>query len=216
MNLASFIDHTLLKADCTQYEIKKCCDEAVQYNMAAVCVPPFYVNYASELVQHSDIKIATVIGFPLGYNTTFIKVEEAHKAIEDGAHELDMVMNISAFKSKQFSSVKNDIDSVCTMAHLHNKKLKVIIESGLLNEEEIKMACKICVDAGVDFVKTSTGMLGNGASVETVKLIKSLLPPHMQVKASGSIRTKQFALDLINAGASRIGTSASVSILNEA
>ena len=216
MNLAKHIDHTLLKADCTQSEIEKLCSEAVQFNMAAVCVPPFYVDAAKNFLAGTDVQLATVIGFPLGYNTTFTKVEEARKAIDDGADELDMVMNITAFKSKQFIAVANDIDSVCTLAHLHNKKVKVIIESGLLSEEEIKTACKICIDANADFVKTSTGMLGAGATVEVVKLIRSCLPQHMQVKASGGIRNKIFALDLITAGAERLGTSAGVSILNEA
>lgn len=215
MNIAQHIDHTLLKADCSNSQIELLCNEALQYNMAAVCVPPFYVSHAAEILAESLVQVATVIGFPLGYNTTLIKVEECRKAIEDGAHELDVVMNLAAFKNEQYQLVQNEIDSVCTIAHLHNRKVKVIIEAGLWTDKQIVRACNICETAGADFVKTSTGFISGGASVEMIKLMRKNLSPHVLIKASGGIKEKQFALDLINAGAERLGTSAAIQILNQ-
>ena len=181
----------------------------------AVCVPPVYVGNAKKFLGKSKVKIATVVGFPHGYGNTLIKVEETKKAIEDGANEIDMVMNISALKNHQYKVVLDDIQSVVVTAHFHKAIVKVIVETCLLSDEEIVKACELCVQAEADFVKTSTGFSKEGATVEAVKLIRSTLPKKIKVKASGGIRTKSFALQLIEAGADRIGTSSGIQMINE-
>lgn len=215
MNLAQHIDHTLLKADCSNNQIELLCNEAMQFKMAAVCVPPYYVSKVAEILSGSGVQTATVIGFPMGYSTTLIKVEECRKAIEDGADELDVVMNLAAFRNEQFLIVENELDSVCTLAHLHNKKVKVIIEAGLWSDDQIVHACILCEKAGADFVKTSTGFINGGASIQMIQLMRKSLSPHVLIKASGGIKEKQFALDLILAGADRLGTSSAIQILNQ-
>lgn len=211
--LASKIEHTVLKADTTESEIRKLCEEAIEHKFFGVCVPPYFIKIAKQVLLKTNVKIVSVVGFPLGYNSTPSKVEETRKAIDEGADEIDMVLNIAAFKNGDFNFVLNDIQSVCTLAHLKNIKLKVIIETALLSAEEIVKACEICVEAGVDFVKTSTGFSTNGAKPEDIALMRTNLPASIGIKASGGIKTKEQALALVAAGASRIGASAGASLL---
>ncbi len=211
--LNKLIEHTLLKQDATTDDVKTLCDEAIAHKFFAVCVPPYYVEQASKLLDKTSVKIVTVVGFPLGYSLTSIKVEEAKKAIEKGADEIDMVINLAAFRNKEYNYIKNEIDSVATIARMNNKLMKVIIESGSLTDEEIVKACELAVDGGADFVKTSTGFNGTGAQVEHVKLMRANLPEKIKIKASGGIKERAFALDLAKAGADRIGASASVNLM---
>ena len=213
LDLATCIEHTILKPDCVETDIDKLCTEAAEYNFHGVCVPPSYVNRAARLLQGKKSNVVTVIGFPMGYSVTPVKVEEARKAIDDGAAELDMVMNLSAFKSKNYKAVQKDIESTADFCHLHNKVLKVIIETGLLTDEEIRKACNIAAKSGADFLKTSTGFNGAGASVNAIKIMRDVLPKKIKIKASGGIRDRKFAIDLVEAGADRIGTSAGVNIV---
>lgn len=214
VDLKKAIEHTLLKQDATRDQVKQLCEEAVEHGFGGVCVPPYYVADAAKLLEDTGVKVVTVIGFPLGYELPAVKVEEAKRAVDHGADELDMVMNVAAFRSGDINWVKNDIDSVATIARMNNKKIKVIIESGILTDDEIKQACAICAELEVDFVKTSTGFAAAGASVEHVKLMRSVLPKKIAIKASGGIRDRAFADALIAAGATRIGASASIKIVN--
>ena len=215
MNLASKIDHTLLKADATEKEIKKLCAEAKEFGFAAVCIPPYFVRKCKLWLADSNVKVATVVGFPLGYSHTPAKVEEARRAIDEGAGEIDMVINIIALKAGDWNYLKNELTSVSTIVQLRGGKLKVILETGLLTESEIIKACELCKEMSVDYVKTSTGTIQPGATLETIKLLRANLPKSIKIKASGGIKTKEFALKLIEAGADRIGCSASVSIISE-
>lgn len=214
MNLAARIDHTLLKPDASEEEIKKLCAEAKEYCFAAVCIPPYFVRKCKQWLAGTPVKIATVVGFPLGYAHTPAKVEEARRAIDEGADEIDMVLNIIALKADDTNYLKNELTSVATITQLRGGKLKVILETGLLTEAEIVRACKLCTEMSVDFVKTSTGFVQPGATIEVVKLLRKILPKSIKIKASGGIRTKEFALQLVEAGADRIGSSASVSIVS--
>jgi len=214
LNLATYIEHTVLKPDCVEADIDKVCAEAAEHAFQGVCVPPTYVSRAARLLQGKTSNVITVIGFPMGYNLTPVKVEEARKAIDEGASELDMVMNLSAFKSKNYKAVQKDIESMADFCHLHGKQLKVIIETGLLTDEEIRKACNIAAKSGADFLKTSTGFNGAGASVNAVKVMRDALPKKIKIKASGGIRDKKFAIELVEAGADRIGTSAGVNIVS--
>lgn len=213
-NIISMIDHTLLKPDATREMIKNLCLEAISYKFAAVCVNPSYVEYCKELLLETDVKVATVIGFPLGAATSDVKAMEAKDAIENGASELDMVINIGALKDKEYSYVREDIKSVVEGA---NKKalVKVIIETCLLTNEEKEIACKLAMEAGADFVKTSTGFSTGGASVADVKLMKSVVGDRLGIKASGGIKDLKTAKEMIQAGASRLGTSSGVKIASE-
>ena len=215
MNLVSFIEHTLLKADCTKEDVLRICEEARQFNFCAVCVPPYLVKYAKQALKDSLIKVVTVIGFPMGYSAIAAKVEEIKRALNDGADELDVVVNIIAVKNKEWSHVKSDIDSTTRAVHLKGKTVKVIFETGLLSNEEIKKLCEICTEIEVDYVKTSTGYNGSGASPETISLLKQNLSKKIKIKASGGIRTKEAAIKLIEAGANRLGCSASIAIVEE-
>ena len=214
-DFASKIDHTNLKPDVTLTEIEQLCREAKEFSFAAVCVPPMYVSDAKQFLEKTKIKIATVIGFPLGYSNTMVKVTETKRAIDDGANEIDMVMNISAMKNRDYKHVLDDIQSVVLLAHFHKAIVKVILETCLLSNEEIVRACELCEEAGADYVKTSTGFSKEGATTEAVKLIRDSLPKKIKVKASGGIRTREFALQLIEAGADRLGTSSGVQIIKE-
>lgn len=214
MNLASKIDHTLLKADASEAEIKKLCDEAIEHGFCAVCIPPYYVRKAKTWLNGSKVKVATVVGFPLGYAHTPAKVEEARRAIDEGANEIDMVINIIALKAGDINYLKNELTSVATITQLRGGKLKVILETGILTEQEIILGCELCTEMSVDFVKTSTGFAKQGATVEAVKLLRANLPKSIKIKASGGIKTKEFALQLIEAGADRLGSSASVDIVS--
>lgn len=211
-NVAGIIDHTLLKADATKEQIKVLCEEAREYKFASVCVNPTWVKYASELLQGSDVKVCTVIGFPLGANTPETKAFEVKNAIENGAEEVDMVINIGALKDKNDELVERDIRAVVEAAK--GKALtKVIIETSLLTEEEKVRACKLSVQAGSDYVKTSTGFSTGGATAEDVALMRKTVGTGIGVKASGGVRNTEDANKIIEAGASRIGASAGVSIV---
>ncbi|MBP7389302.1 MAG: deoxyribose-phosphate aldolase [Chitinophagales bacterium] len=214
MNLASKIDHTLLTANASEKEIKKLCAEAREFGFAAVCVPPYYVRKCKLWLKESGVKVATVVGFPMGYASTPAKVEEARRAIDEGADEIDMVINIIALKAGDMNYLRNELTSAATIVQLRGGKLKVILETGLLTEKEIITACDLCKEMTVDFVKTSTGLVQPGATVEVVKLLRAHLPKSIKIKASGGIRDKAFALQLIEAGADRLGCSASVSIVS--
>lgn len=215
MNLASKIDHTLLKADASEKEVKKICAEAMEFGFAAVCIPPYFVRKSKLWLSDSKVKVATVVGFPLGYSHTPAKVEEARRAIDEGADEIDMVINLIALKAGDWNYLKNELTSAATIVQLRGGKLKVILETGLLSDAEIIKACELCKEMTVDFVKTSTGFIQPGATVEAVKLLRANLPKSIKIKASGGIKTKEFALELIEAGADRLGCSASVSIVAE-
>lgn len=215
MTLALYLDHTLLKPDCTADQIRQLCQEAREYQFASVCVPPCYVALAAEALAGTAVAVGTVIGFPLGYAATRIKFKEAEAALFDGATELDMVLNISALKSGNAAQVEEEIEDLADLAHVHDALLKVIIETALLTEAEIIQAAQLCVEAGADFVKTSTGFASHGASVADVELLRRSLPATVRIKASGGIRTRAAALALIAAGADRIGSSNSVALLSE-
>ena len=213
--LAAKIEHTLLKQDATVEQIKKLCIEAKENNFFGVCVSPYFVKDAVKFLQKSKQKVITVIGFPLGYSATISKVEEAKRAIMEGATELDMVMNLSAFRDKQWKFIINDLESVRVVAQLHNSKLKVIIETCLLSGDEIRKACELCAEVGVDFVKTSSGFSTGGVTVEAVRIMRESLPKKIKIKAAGGIKSREFAEELIAAGADRIGSSASLSFMTE-
>lgn len=213
MNLAKYMDHTILKAEATTEQVKKICQEAIQYGFASVCVNPYYAAYVSEQLKGTDIKTCVVIGFPLGANTKEVKAFETVQAIENGAGEVDMVINIGALKDKNYEVVKADIEAVVKAA-AKKALVKVIFETCLLTEEEKIKACEISKAAGVDFVKTSTGFSTGGATAEDVALMRKTVGEEMGVKASGAIRDYATAVKMIEAGANRLGVSASVSIVN--
>jgi deoxyribose-phosphate aldolase len=204
--LASMIDHTLLKPETAPAAIERLCEEAAQYHFASVCVQPSYVKLAAQCLQGSPVKACTVIGFPLGANQTSIKAYEAAQAIKDGAEELDMVLHIGALKSKDDEYVYKDIKAVVEAAP--GKVIKVILETGYLSCEEKQRACRIVKDAGAHFVKTSTGFGPGAATVEDIRLMREIVGPDFGVKASGGVRTYEDAVHMIEAGANRIGTSA--------
>jgi deoxyribose-phosphate aldolase len=211
--LASFIDYTLLKPEATEKDIGDLCRNAKQYGFFSVCVNPFYVELSAELLRDSDVMVCAVVGFPLGAATPEIKALEAKTALEDGAGEIDMVINIGALKSGDFGSVKKDIEGVVTEARKRKAIVKVILETGLLTAVEIAKACELCEQTGADFVKTSTGLGPRGASVEDVKLMKKSC--RLKVKASGGIHSLGQVLAMIEVGADRIGTSTGAAILDE-
>ena len=197
-------------------ELKKLCEEALQYNFYAVCVPPPLVKNARNILNtaESSVKTATVIGFPFGYSIARAKLAEAQQAIQDGADELDVVINLVALKNKAWQYLELEMESIVEIAHTNNKLVKVIIESGILSDEEIIKCCELYAKAGVDFLKTSTGYAEKGASIEAVQLMRANLPSNIQIKASGGIRTWEQADQYIKAGANRLGCSASVAIVN--
>ena len=212
MNYNKFIDHTVLKADTKQEAIEKLCKEAKQYDFASVCVNPTWVSYCAKYLEGSDVKVCTVIGFPLGANTSKVKAFEAKDAIANGADEIDMVINIGALKNGQLDLVYNDIKAVVDASEGHC--VKVIIETCLLSKEEKINACQMAVKAGATFVKTSTGFSTGGATVEDVELMKETVQDQCLVKASGGVRNYDDMMAVIRAGASRIGTSAGVQLMN--
>src|SRR6187549_1380167 len=214
MSIAKHIDHTVLKPNTSLEDIQKVCNEAKEYSFAAVCIPPYFVSNAYTLLENSDIKIATVIGFPFGYNHYTAKFKEAQKAIEEGATEIDMVMNIAAFKNGDHNYLKEEVKTILQVVNKPNIVLKIIIETGLLSDEEIIECCDLYKNYPVNFLKTSTGYAEKGASVDAVSLMRKHLPEHIEIKASGGIKTFAFANALLEAGASRLGCSASVAIVN--
>lgn len=206
-----FFDSTLLKSISTKEDIKKLCMDAKKYNFATVCINPCYVSYASELLKGSNVKVCTVIGFPLGANTTKIKVEEALDAVKNGACEIDMVINVGYLKDKDYDYIKNEILEI--KKAIDGKVLKVIIETCYLDEEEIKIMTEICNETEADYIKTSTGFGSRGASYEDVEIINKYKNDKLKVKASGGIRTKEDAEKYIELGVSRIGTSNAVKMM---
>ena len=207
-------DHTILKADATRKDVKRVCDEAMAYSFCSVCVNSYYVPYVANLLHGSDVKICSVVGFPLGAMSTRAKALEAKIAVMDGADEIDMVINIGALKDRDYSVVLEDIKAVKEACG--ENILKVIIETGLLTDDEKVKACELAKEAGADFVKTSTGFSTGGAKIEDVKLMRATVGPDMGVKASGGIHDNEFAKELVDAGANRLGTSATIQIVESA
>ncbi len=207
-------DHTILKADATRKDVKRVCDEAMAYSFCSVCVNSYYVPYVANLLHGSDVKICSVVGFPLGAMSTRAKALEAKIAVMDGADEIDMVINVGALKDRDYSVVLEDIKAVKEACGEHI--LKVIIETCLLTDNEKVKACELAKEAGADFVKTSTGFGSAGANVEDVRLMRETVGPDMGVKASGGIHDKEFAKELVDAGANRLGTSATIEIVESA
>lgn len=212
MNLARYIDHTILKPDALEADILKVCDEAKTHGFFSVCVNPYYVPMVANALEGTDVKVTSVIGFPLGANTSKMKAMEANQAILDGAHEIDMVINVSALKDKRYTFVESDIKAVVDAID-GRAILKVILETCLLTDEEKVKACELSKSAGAQFVKTSTGFSTGGATVHDVKLMKATVGDALEVKASGAVRDYETAMKVIEAGATRIGASASVSIV---
>lgn len=211
MELNSYIDHTNLKATATVEDITRLCEEAKKYHFASVCVHPYYVRLASELLKNSNVEVGTVIGFPLGANTIEVKSFEAINAIENGATEIDMVINLSALKNKDYDYVKEEIEEIRDAIDGHT--LKVIIETCYLEKEEIIKMTEICNETFVNFIKTSTGFGSRGASLEDIKIMKEHKNEVLEIKASGGIRDIETAEAMIQEGATRIGTSSGVSLM---
>ncbi len=216
MNIAAYIDHTVLKPTTTIADVEQLCAEAAEYHFAAVCVPPLFVKKAKSLTQGSGVKVATVIGFPFGYSAIEAKVAETVLAIVDGADELDMVINISAIKNNDWQYLAKEINTIMPIIRKSEKIIKIIIESGILTNEEIIRCCDIYGTAGVDFMKTSTGYAEKGATIEAVLLMRKHLADAVKIKASGGIKNYTFAAELIAAGANRLGCSSSVQIVKNA
>ena len=216
IQIAGIIDHTLLKPDATSQQISQLCQESLEHKFASVCINPIHVKHAAKILADSNIKVGTVIGFPLGAVAAEDKVRETEQAIADGATEIDMVINIGALKEKNDSLVEGEIASVVRAVHSRGVLCKVIIEAGLLTDDEKVRVCRLAKKAGADFVKTSTGFVSGGAQIEDVALMRQTVGPDMGVKASGGIRTLESARKMIKAGANRIGTSTSVEIMVEA
>jgi len=213
--VASYIDHTLLKAACNSAEIDKLCREAIEFGFAAVCVPPFVVKQAAGALKGSPVKTATVIGFPMGYSSLESKLTEIKTAILDGADELDTVINLIALKNGDWSYLEKEMQQQIDRIHEKEKVIKVIVEKWVLSKDELIHCCHLYGKMGIDFMKTSTGYAEKGASVADVQLMRSELPANIKIKASGGIRHYPFAKDLIDAGADRLGCSASLQILEE-
>ena len=214
--IARWMDHTLLKPEATAPQIKSLCDEARQFGFASVCVNPAYVPLAAGLLANSPVEVCTVIGFPLGATLPAQKALETMMCLSEGAAEIDMVLNVGALKGQAYGLVMNDVLAVCQAAHNQRALVKVILENCLLTRQEKIIACLICKTAGAEFVKTSTGFNASGATVEDVELMRRVIGPEMGVKAAGGIRNLAAAQAMIRAGATRLGTSASVQICKEA
>lgn len=212
MELNKYIDHTNLKNTATLKDIEKLCKEAIEYDFASVCVYPYYVPMVTEMLKGSNVNVCTVIGFPSGMSTTKTKIYEAKDAVENGATEIDMVINVAVLKNKNYSYVKREIEEIRDT--INGNVLKVIIETCLLNREEIIKMTEICNETGVDFIKTSTGFSEYGARIEDVELINKYKSESLQIKASGGIRDIETAKSMIDVGATRIGTSSGVNIVN--
>ncbi len=209
------IDHTLLKADASESQIRQLCEEAVEYKFCSVCVNPYYVELCSQLLAGTGVLVCSVVGFPLGAALTEVKVFETQLALGNGANEIDMVINIGALKSGDRETVQRDIEMVANTCHEDGAILKVIIEAAVLTDDEKEIACRLAVNAGADFVKTSTGFGPGGASIEDVALMRRTVGPDIGVKAAGGIRTYAQAQQMIAAGATRIGASAGITIVEE-
>lgn len=213
MNYNKMIDHTVLKADTPLETIKRICDEAMEYGFASVCINPCHVAYCADYLKDSDVNVCTVIGFPLGANTSAVKAFETKDAIANGADEIDMVMNIGALKDKNYDLVRDDVKAVVEAAN--GTLVKVILETCLLTEDEIKKACELCVEAKADYVKTSTGFSTRGATIEDIRIMKEAVHGKAKVKAAGGVRTPEDMVKIVAAGADRIGTSAGCSLVKK-
>ena len=213
MNYNKMIDHTVLKADTPLETVKKICDEAMEYGFASVCINPCHVAYCADYLKDSDVNVCTVIGFPLGANTSAVKAFETKDAIANGADEIDMVMNIGALKDKNYDLVRDDVKAVVEAAN--GTLVKVILETCLLTEDEIKKACELCVEAKADYVKTSTGFSTRGATIEDVRIMKEAVHGKAKVKAAGGVRTPEDMVKIVAAGTDRIGTSAGCSLVKK-
>jgi deoxyribose-phosphate aldolase len=213
--LAKVIDHSLLRPELTKQEVIDGCKLAAKYNTATVCVKPCHVKLASGVLMGTDVKVSTVVGFPHGANLTAIKVTEAKAAMDDGAVELDMVLNIGALRSGQADYVRDDIKAVCDAAHARGVKVKVIFENAYLNDEQKILACKLSEEAGADWVKTSTGFAPSGATLEDLRLMRANVSPKVQVKAASGVRTLDAILAVIDAGCTRCGATATAAIMDE-
>ena len=213
MNYNKMIDHTVLKADTPLETVKRICDEAMEYGFASVCINPCHVAYCADYLKDSDVNVCTVIGFPLGANTSAVKAFETKDAIANGADEIDMVMNIGALKDKNYDLVRDDVKAVVEAAN--GTLVKVILETCLLTEDEIKKACELCVEAKADYVKTSTGFSTRGATMEDVRIMKEAVHGKAKVKAAGGVRTPEDMVKIVAAGADRIGTSAGCSLVKK-
>lgn len=215
MDLSPFIEHTRLKPNTSRKDIIAACEQANEHNFFGVCVPPYYVGVARKAIDDAkaETTLITVIGFPFGYARTSAKVEEVKQALRDGADEIDAVINIAAVKSGDFTTVENDISSMVNACQMQNKKAKLIFEVDLLNEKELSKLCMLAVETGADFVKTSTGMLPGGVTSEVIAKLRHQLPEKVLIKASGGIKTAKQARELIEAGASRLGTSSGLKLI---
>ena len=213
MNYNKMIDHTVLKADTPLETVKRICDEAMEYGFASVCINPCHVAYCADYLKDSDVNVCTVIGFPLGANTSAVKAFETKDAIANGADEIDMVMNIGALKDKNYDLVRDDVKAVVEAAN--GTLVKVILETCLLTEDEIKKACELCLEAKADYVKTSTGFSTRGATIEDVRIMKEAVHGKAKVKAAGGVRTPEDMVKIVAAGADRIGTSAGCSLVKK-
>ena len=215
MSIAQLIDHTILKPTTSPADIEKLCAEAAAWRFATVCVPPYHVALAKGFLNNSGVGVATVIGFPFGYSAISAKATEVQQAIADGADELDMVINLAAVKAADWDYLQKEIETITALTHEHQKTLKLIIESGSLTDAEIIKCCEIYQQYPVQFLKTSTGYAERGATVEAVQLMRQHLPSNIQIKASGGIKTFQFAQQLVAAGATRLGCSASIALVKD-
>jgi len=213
--LAKVIDHSLLRPELTEADVLAGCELAARYHTATVCVKPCHVAFAREALQGSDVLVSTVVGFPHGSNLTSIKVAEAQKAMDDGAVELDMVLNIGQLRSGKYDLVREDIKAVCEAAHARGAKVKVIFENAYLTDEQKIRACKLSEEAGADWVKTSTGFAPSGATLEDLRLMRANVSEKVQVKAAGGVRTLPALLDVIDAGVTRCGATATAAILDD-
>lgn len=215
MELAKIIEHTHLSANTLLSDVERLCKEAKEHHFYGVCVPPYFVKNAVRLLQNSMVRVVTVVGFPMGYSTTPAKVEEVKRAIDEGASEVDVVVNIAAIKHKNWSYVRNDLDAVTRSTHLKGKTIKVILETPLLDESEIIELCTMCNELDVNYVKTATGFHGTNTTPELITFIKQHISSSIKIKASGGIHTKEQVLALLEAGASKIGTSKGIQIISE-
>lgn len=215
MDVAVYIDHTILKAATVMGDVKKLCSEATEYHFAAVCVPPPFVKTSKKLLTGSEVQVSTVVGFPLGYSNARAKLAEVQQALSDGADELDVVINLSALKNGSWSYLESEMDLLLHPIHEGHKIVKVIIESGILTDEEIIKCCEIYAKVGVDYLKTSTGYAETGATLKAVQLLRVNLPSTIKIKASGGIRSYESAIEYILAGADRIGCSAGIEIMKQ-
>eukprot|EP01038_Epipyxis_sp_PR26KG_P015963 gene15963-21662_t len=211
-----YIDHTVLKPTCLSSDISKLCDEAKKFQFAAVCVPPNFISASKQLLAGSNVKVATVVGFPFGYSSISAKKAEIIDALQDGADELDIVINVSAIKNNDWDYLQKEISTLLPLIRQANKIVKIIIESGVLSDEEIILCCRLYGKEGIDYLKTSTGYADKGASVHAVELFRNNLPSSVQIKASGGIRDYITAKQMIDAGATRIGCSSGIAIMGGA